>query len=288
MVWQRAALAWTDDSVRLIHTPSADAVAALYYVQEAGRFRTLPSYFTEREGLHSYLVAFTEAGKGALKYRGTTHSLERGQVFFIDCREYQYYAPQPGEPWEFSWVHLYGSSARQYYEQYDAQGGPVVSAEPGTGIPAVLKRIVALVSERDARNEWLCSKLLVDLLTELVLLTRDAGLTPFPKPAYVERLARSLDERFRERVTLDGLAAEHAVSKYHLAREFKRYTGCSPLEYVIRARITYAKARLRDSHDSVADIAAEAGIPNASHFIALFKHRTGATPLQYRKQWSEL
>lgn len=51
-------------------------------------------------------------------------------------------------------------------------------------------------------------------------------------------------------------------------------------------RINHAKEYLKYSDAPIAEIAERVGIDNVSHFIDLFKNRTGLTPLAYRKQWS--
>ncbi len=46
---ERAAYTWSEDSIRLIMTPSALAKSIYFYVQEAGYFKTDDTYFTERK-----------------------------------------------------------------------------------------------------------------------------------------------------------------------------------------------------------------------------------------------
>jgi glyoxylate utilization-related uncharacterized protein len=74
---------WTEDSVRLIATPSGLAKSAFFYVQEIGHFYAREHYYTEREHVQSFLMVYTIQGGGKLSYRGETHSLRAGQVFFL-------------------------------------------------------------------------------------------------------------------------------------------------------------------------------------------------------------
>lgn len=96
---------------------------------------------------------------------------------------------------------------------------------------------------------------------------------------------RTLDEAYADSIPLEQLAKRVAVSKFHLQKAFKRYTGFSPHEYVINTRITQAKELLQYSDYRVAEIALKVGWDNVSHFIKLFKARTAETPLAYRKKW---
>ena len=60
---------WSEDSLRLIVTPSALAKSIYYYVQDTGYFKTSYPYFTERANLNSFLLVYTVSGQGLLRYQ---------------------------------------------------------------------------------------------------------------------------------------------------------------------------------------------------------------------------
>ncbi|OCT15663.1 hypothetical protein A8709_16525 [Paenibacillus pectinilyticus] len=277
--------AWSEDSIRFISSPSAFAKANLYYVQEIGHFHTLPGYYTEREGLDSYLIVYILKGSGNLTYRSKTYALQAHLVFFIHCQDYHHYASDPSEPLELLWVHLTGSSTAAYYEHYTAMHEPVLQLPHETPVPALVRQALQIQQQRSAASELLTSKLLVELLTTIVLSAQQGDLSEVDKPRYIEDICQTLELRYTESISLDQLAHEHAVSKFHLAKRFKQYTGFSPHEFLIGIRMSHAKERLKYSDMPISEIAAAVGIDNVSHFINLFKDRTGDTPLVYRKKW---
>lgn len=240
--------AWTADSVRWIATPSAFAKTTLFYIQEIGLFQTLPSYFTEREHLDSYLIVYTAAGKGRLTYRGNTYTLLPNQLFFIHCMDYHHYETDANEPWQLLWAHMNGSSIAGYYEQFAEMNNPVLHLMPETNIPALLRQLLHIQQQKSIRTELISSKLVVELLTQVMLTAQDLELSESDKPSYIADICQTLEQRFTESITLDQLALEHAISKYHLAKVFKRYTGYSPHEYLINIRMTHAKEMLKYSN----------------------------------------
>ncbi|MGO4371932.1 helix-turn-helix domain-containing protein [Paenibacillus sp. MCAF20] len=284
---ERSYPAWSDNSVRLFATPSAFAKESLFYVQEIGYFETLERYFTEREQLESYLLVYTLAGSGRLTYRGTTYPLMAKQLFFIDCMDYQHYATEQGQSWDMLWVHFNGSAVRAYYEQFALSSEPVLKLQPDTPVPALLRQLLELHARKSFRTELVGSQLITELLTELVLTAQQLELPYADIPSYIGEITQWMDEHFAERMSLTELAAEHAVSKYYLAKQFKRYTGFSPNEYLINTRITRAKELIKYSDMPIAEIAVQIGIDNVSHFISLFKDRVEQTPLVYRKKWRQ-
>lgn len=70
------------------------------------------------------------------------------------------------------------------------------------------------------------------------------------------------------------------MSKSALSRAFKTELGVSPVEYVIRERIAYAKQVLQQSK-SVKIACFSAGFSDINYFVRLFKQREGITPGRY-------
>ncbi|WP_248925904.1 helix-turn-helix transcriptional regulator [Paenibacillus hamazuiensis] len=283
----KAELDWSPASTRLIVTPSLPAKSMFYYVQEIGHLRAGPQYYTEREHLHSFLIVHTLSGSGTLEYRGQTYAVRPGQTFFIDCMDYQHYYTSRTGSWELLFVHFNGSASRSYFDHFMRDGTPLCDVASVSPISELIRRLIETHQTKDVRTEYIASALLVNLLTELSLykLRGNSEETSRFLPSYLEEIVQHLNRCFQERITMDTLAGRFAVSKFYLAREFKRYMGIAPIEYVIRNRITAAKELLQFTDQPVAQIAEQVGFDHVSHFINMFKKQEQLTPLAFRKKW---
>lgn len=58
-----------------------DGKEPLFYMQEAGYFKTVWPYFTERASLNSFLVLYTLSGEGHLSYEGQEYEVTEGACF---------------------------------------------------------------------------------------------------------------------------------------------------------------------------------------------------------------
>ena len=91
-----------------------------------------------------------------------------------------------------------------------------------------------------------------------------------------------MEQKFIEVIYLDTLAEVTRTNKYHLSKEFKRYIGFSPHDYLIWLRINQAKILLKTTNLPANKIAHQVSIHDINNFNYLFKNRVGSTPIQYR------
>ncbi|XPV76631.1 MAG: helix-turn-helix domain-containing protein [Desulfovibrio sp.] len=100
------------------------------------------------------------------------------------------------------------------------------------------------------------------------------------EPVAVERTKEYLHANMSDKVTLEKLSEVAGLSRYHLLRVFKQQVGLSPHNYHLQLRIEQSKRLLRQG-TSYAQVAAESGFTDQSHFSNTFRKYTGATPGQY-------
>lgn len=98
----------------------------------------------------------------------------------------------------------------------------------------------------------------------------------------LSRVVEFMSRHFAEPLTLDRLAREACISRYHFARLFKAKVGQSPHRYLAGIRLDAARRMLETTDQSVAAIGAACGYPASSHFAAAFTARYGASPRDFR------
>lgn len=256
-----------------------------FYVQEAGHFKTHAPYFTERANLKSYLLIFTLSGKGLLKTQGKEYILSPHSIAYIDCMTHHYYECLKNNTWEFLWIHFYGPSATGYYNEFFKNGFHIVPASNPLNVENTLRLILTRAVKKDLHSEILISKLITDILTQILIENSTAQLELGPMPTLIQKAVKEIEKHFQEEWTLDHLADSLFVSKYYLSREFKRYMGTSPNKYLIVTRLNHAKELLKYSDLPIEDICLKSGFHYTSYFITQFKKHENCTPLQYRKEW---
>jgi AraC family transcriptional regulator len=82
--------------------------------------------------------------------------------------------------------------------------------------------------------------------------------------------------------SLADLARLAGVSRYHFLRIFKRATGVTPHQWLLRTRLRHAAERLVHSLDPVTEVALDVGFDDLSNFIRSFRAEFGVSPSRYR------
>ena len=103
------------------------------------------------------------------------------------------------------------------------------------------------------------------------------------KSPAVQMAERFIDENLSQPLILSDIAHAVHLSSSQLTRLFRKHMGCSVMDSVREQRVCRAMHQLKCTSISVAEIAIGSGFGSISQFHAAFHHRTGVSPLQYRK-----
>lgn len=104
-----------------------------------------------------------------------------------------------------------------------------------------------------------------------------------PIPYNLKKSVAYIRRHYTEPITLDELADCCNVSKQQLTRYFKKSFNDTPINYVIKYKVTKAKELLFNHPQlTVMEIAYELGFNDQHYFSRIFKKITGETPMHYK------
>ena len=268
------------------NTPNAAAKRLPFYVTSSAHFKCDQTYFTEREGLHQYLLAYTLSGCGAIQYRNIEALVPKHHAFVIDCREYQYYKTS-AEEWEFLWVHFNGTSAGEYFDLINGNSFEVINTGNDSQIATLLLEIQTVINSKTELIDVKLSPIVHALLTQILLhnFTSMNNTNQQRHKDAIDHTIAYINQHYALPISIDELAENVNISKYYLIKLFKAFTGQTPYDYLIGYRINASKKLLKETDESVKTIALKVGFNDIKNYIKAFKNLTGTTPLNYRLYW---
>ena len=258
------------------------AIANLFHMEAFDRFYYDKGSFTERLNYNSFLIGYTYSGQGLLKYNDKEYSLSEGDGFYIDCNTYHYYAAI-SDVWDVAILHIGGPLLSYHHNQYMQYSSPIFHDSVSGNTQNYFEQLLSLYNQPIANRDWLVSGCINNLLLHLLNKKTDEAAKDSTLPDNIRYLVKYIDNNYSRPLTLDYLSDFAGISKYYLSREFKKYTGFSPNDYIITLRINRAKYLLTNTTLPAVKIAHEVGIHDNNNFINLFRKKTGTTPANYRK-----
>ena len=91
---------------------------------------------------------------------------------------------------------------------------------------------------------------------------------------------RAVDEH---PVSIDAIAREAAISRFHFIRRFQSVFGVTPHQYRTAAKLERARELLSSRrHYTVTDVCVELGFSSLASFSHLFERHVGMRPSSYR------
>jgi AraC family transcriptional regulator len=150
----------------------------------------------------------------------------------------------------------------------------------GGMISMLAMRIWKEMRVMDSASPLALEGLSFELIAEL---SRHSNLISESQPPFWLKRAREiLHAHFSESLGLAHVAEAVDVHPVHLAREFRKFYGCTLGEYLRGLRIEFACRKLSASDMPLVEISLAAGFSHQAHFSRIFKRQIGITPGEFR------
>jgi AraC family transcriptional regulator len=104
-------------------------------------------------------------------------------------------------------------------------------------------------------------------------------------PARLRTVRELVHAKMEHDLTLLEMAQSVELNTAHFLRMFRKSTGETPHQYVLRQRVERAKEMLRAPEARILDVAVACGFKTQQHFARVFRHLCGTSPREYRLEW---
>lgn len=220
-------------------------------------------------------------GRHVWRYRRQVHDLTSGSTMLLEPGEVQV-TVETTAPSDFRTLLVLPDAVERIFGNAGPQGRHFNEAQVAD--PTLAEKFAALWSgvEAGGAEDLVLETRLQDYLASV--FTR-AGERPPVMPATgceraIRRAREYVEDRFAAKITLDDLAREAGLSKFHLERSFTNKMGIALYQFVKKVRINRALEMLR-SGPRPAEVAPKCGFSDQPHMTRVFREDLGVTPRQY-------
>ena len=241
-----------------------------------------------------YEIYFFLSGDVRFRIEGRTYLLEPGDLLLINPQELHQPEITPTSTYEriVLWID------RNYLNSLSSDSTDLTacfdSGQPNhvnllrtsnahrTGLRQLLERMNREYHGQNPGHELYTQGMLLQLLVELNRLAaaNSRSIPGQQEPALIAQVLSYISTHYHESITLESLAAEFFVSKYHLSHEFSRQVGTSVYRYIILRRLMQAK-ELMASGLAPGEVYQKCGFGDYANFYRAFKEEYGISPREF-------
>ncbi len=249
-----------------------------------------------------YEIYFFISGKVMYVIEGKSYRLEPGDIIIISNRELHRPVIETGEIYEriVIWVNpkylseksIKNTNLLMCFEQFPGNRHNLLRANPS--ILVYIRKLLDKFESACNSMSYGAALLKEIYMLELLTYVNKAFIDSYndEKQFYIEYdekidfILKHINDNLSSELTLDSISLKFYISKYHLLRQFKRYTGYTIHNYIRQKRLMKAKTLLKEGL-KVSEVCSRVGFGDYSNFIRAFGKAYGVSPGKYPKTYEK-
>lgn len=261
------------------------ALLRSFHPTDIGYFPAAAGHVRERsEGSRQTIFIRCVAGAGWCQTGGSRYDVCANDLLIIPASRPHSYGTSKSDPWTIEWFHATGQGIAEYLGKVGFhRGSPVLRLRPEAWDSALFDEALSTLEAGFTDLHLIqAAKALEHLLARLVSRLHKHPAAGNSFTVKMEEAVSFLRAHFDQPLNAPGLASRFGLSTSHFTSLFLKHTGHSPIDYLIRVRISRACSLLDMTGFSIQEIAARTGYGDPYYFSRIFKKVTGLSPKSYR------
>ncbi|MBD2291950.1 DNA-binding response regulator [Anabaena sphaerica FACHB-251] len=153
-------------------------------------------------------------------------------------------------------------------------------SKPAT-IDDLLKAITIRLEKQSLLRSWYAAR--SHPISELPATSANSDLT-FPMVPHLKKVFDYIEAHYHQGITLSDVAEAVGYSPAYLTTQVSKQTGESVNTWIVKRRMAAARPLLKNTNQTIEEIAIRLGYQNACHFSRQFRQHHGLSPTIWRKQ----
>lgn len=245
----------------------------------------LPTY--RPRGRLDFQIIYVASGCGHFHFDRPENEtiVPAGNIVLYRPKEFQKYEYYGTEKTEVYWIHFTGNDVTNILRKYGfADNRWIFPVGTSLEYEQIFKRIILELQK--CQNDY--EEIMMLLLRHLLIifhreLIKEHTLKNDYMDHEIDNAVTYFTENYNRDINIEEYAASRGMSVSWFIRSFKKYTGFTPLQYIVSIRVGNAQILLETTNYAVNEISRIVGYDNQLYFSRLFHKLKGYSPTEYRK-----
>ncbi len=234
------------------------------------------------QGRRDYQLLYVAEGTAHFIVNDKQYTLAKGGVFIYSPEIPQDYYYVLQEKPDIYWIHFTGWGVDKLLSVLGLKSEQPLQLQAKEELPELFEKIIIeLRLDRFQRME-MAEVYLRQLFIMIARLKQSSGREKMGYHSMFDQFINQFHHEYQSEINIAEYARLHHISCSWFIREFRRYTGYSPKQYITNLRLQHAKELLNNHSLTISDIAVLVGYEDQLYFSRIFRKYTGLSPSVYR------
>ena len=252
------------------------------------RLLTTPKLPTYRpRGRLDYQLIYISAGQVYFHFDNKENEtvIKAGNMVLFRPKEFQKYEYYGIDKTEVYWVHFTGSDVKNILRNYGIKDD-LHYFFVGTSLEyeRIYKKMISELQRCQDNYEEMLSILMRQLLICIHReLQKERKISDIYLDNEMDMATQYFTDNYSSDISIEEYASSRGMSISWFIRNFKKFTGITPMHFIVATRISNAQLILETTKYSISEISRIVGYDNPLYFSRLFHKVKGFAPSEYRK-----
>lgn len=227
-------------------------------------------------GRSDYYFQYIVHGKTECIINGKKMTAEKGDIVFYNYNDRQEYTHLAAFDTQLYWIHIGGKNAAALLNDIGITESTILHTTLN-----LCEYFENIIRELTYQNEYYHLSVAGNIFLILSNISRKYK-NNHERLDYIISLMNNMENN---NLTLDDYAQISHLSKSQFIRQFKQYTGQTPINYKNRIIIAIIIWYLENTDYRISEIAEKLNFDNIYYFSSMFKKQMGLSPAKYRDRY---